>query len=152
MGIRRTRSVHGSGGCAATVAVVATLALGGCADDGSRSGGPRAGEAQKSGAPVTNLRETFLDPDGPWREYLPGAVELTRGLCYYDRPCVEAIDSESVSILRFKTEKQATTAVEAFGSDGHRTGVLAVYFKPGGLSEEQRDRFVDRLEEVDGEG
>ncbi len=81
------------------------------------------------GLPVVDRRDT-----SPQCSELPG--------------CVERVTSESISVLRFETEAQATQYEVAFGDGAHRAGLLVLSYAAARTPEEDRPEYEAVLTEL----
>jgi hypothetical protein len=76
--------------------------------------------------------------------YMPGAHLATEELCGSELPCIQAVDSDTLTMLRFETQQEAAAAASTF-HDARLAGWIVVTFKPGGLSEAERSDFTATL-------
>lgn len=74
--------------------------------------------------------------------YAPGARIATDELCDADRPCIHAVDSDTLTMRRFESAEQAAAAASTLGGDVRLSGWIVVNFEPGRLSEEERGEFM----------
>jgi hypothetical protein len=72
---------------------------------------------------------------------MPGARWATDELCTRDFPCIQAVESATLTMYRFEDRDRAVAAAEAFGENGYLTGWIAVRYEPGALTEWERYDF-----------
>lgn len=84
----------------------------------------------------------WAEPQDSWtRSMMPGAHWATDELCTRDFPCIQAVESETLTMYRFEDREMAVAVAEAFGENGYLTGWIAVRYQPGALTEAQRTDF-----------
>jgi hypothetical protein len=66
----------------------------------------------------------------------------TKELCTRDWPCIQALDSDTLTMRRFEEADQAAAAGPALGGDVRLSGWIVVQFKDGGLSQAERNAFM----------
>jgi hypothetical protein len=85
---------------------------------------------------------TFVDPPDT---YLPGARMATSSLCSDTVPCIQAVDSDTMTLRRFESAEQASATAAMLGGDVRLAGWILVEFKPGALSDEKKSEFLSSL-------
>jgi hypothetical protein len=80
--------------------------------------------------------------DTAWeRQMLPGAHLATEEICDDDLPCIQAVEAETLTMLRFARQEQAAAAAERYGDQAYLNGWIVVRFAPGALTADQRREF-----------
>jgi hypothetical protein len=74
--------------------------------------------------------------------YLPGARIATDELCDADFRCIQALDSETLTMRRFESATEAAAAASMLGGDVRLSGWIVVAFKEGGLTDDERSEFM----------
>ena len=74
--------------------------------------------------------------------YAPGARIATDELCDADFPCIQALDSDTLTMRRFETAPEAAAAASMLGGDVRLSGWIVVTFTDGGLSADERAEFM----------
>lgn len=82
----------------------------------------------------------FVDGTDWQRAMMPGAHDATDEICDADFPCVQAVDSETLILLKFRTKEEAAHVASHYG-DTHLSAWLVVRYNPGGLTAAERTDF-----------
>ncbi len=77
--------------------------------------------------------------------YMPEAEMATEDLCSDMVPCVQAVDSDSLTMRRFESAPQASAIAAMLGGDVRVAGWVLVAFKPGALTDEEKEDFISAL-------
>ena len=89
-----------------------------------------------------DLRQ-WVDPQSAVydREMMPNPRWATRELCGGPLPCIQAVTSDTLTMVRFVDRDDAEAYAEALGEDGYLTGWIVVRYEPDGLTAQQRTGF-----------
>ena len=85
---------------------------------------------------------SYVDRPSP---SMPGARMATEELCDQALPCIQAVDSDTLTMRRFETGWEASAAAAALGGDTRLAGWIVVDFKDPGLDQDQRAEFASVL-------
>ena len=69
---------------------------------------------------------------------LPGGREATSSLCGSSDPCIQAVESDSVTLRRYEHRDEAQVAAARLGGSGHLSGWIVAEYAPEDLSEHER--------------
>lgn len=86
--------------------------------------------------------ESFVEPPD---SSLPGGRIATEDLCSEILPCIQAVDSDTMTLRRFDSAQQASAGAAALGGDVRVAGWILVEFKPGALSDAEKSEFMATL-------
>jgi hypothetical protein len=78
-------------------------------------------------------------------QLMPGARMATEDLCSDTVPCIEAVDSDTLTMPRFESAEQVSAVAAMLGGGVRLAGWIVVEFKPGGLSEDEKRNFAAAL-------
>jgi hypothetical protein len=76
---------------------------------------------------------------------LPGGRIATEDLCTEILPCVQAVDSDAMTLRRFDSAQEASAGAAALGGDVRVAGWILVEFTAGELSEAEKSDFMATL-------
>ncbi len=58
---------------------------------------------------------SLMNPSSGWSFMLEGGYDATDGICDRSVPCVQAVDSPQMLVMRFDTQEQAAMVAERYG-------------------------------------
>jgi hypothetical protein len=90
--------------------------------------------------------EGLLDSSGAAISYMPDARLATEEICDVSTPCVQAVESSTLTLMKFEEEEQAADVAARYGSRGDRSGWSVVFFKGDGISARERMEFMQILD------
>jgi hypothetical protein len=77
---------------------------------------------------------------------MPNARMATDELCDEGLPCVQAVESDTLTMLKFRTKEEAAAVAAAAPGDSHLSGWIVVRYRAAELSEGQREEFEGFLD------
>ena len=81
---------------------------------------------------------------------MPGARWATDELCDAERPCIQAVESDTLTMYRFEDREDAVAASREFAGEAYLSGWIVVRFEPGGLTAAERRECAGYLECING--
>jgi hypothetical protein len=86
--------------------------------------------------------QTFVDSSGL---HLTSGRMATEELCSDMLPCIQAVDSDTMTLRRFESAHEASAGAAALGGNIRLAGWILVEFKAGALSEAEKSDFLSTL-------
>jgi hypothetical protein len=81
----------------------------------------------------------WVQTGDPWTESLmPGARWATDQLCTWEVPCMQAVQSDTLTMYRFADREDAAAAARDWAGEAYLSGWIVVRFAPGGLTAAER--------------
>lgn len=77
---------------------------------------------------------------------MPGARWATDELCGAALPCTQAVQSDTLTMLRFAEREDAVTAARDLAGESYLSGWIVVRFEPRGLTRAERAEFAVSLD------
>ena len=91
--------------------------------------------------------ESWIEAEDAWTQAMaPGAQWATEDLCDADRPCTQAVTSETLTLYRFADRGDAVAAARDFAGEGYLSGWIVIRFEPGMLSQAERWEVAHSLD------
>lgn len=82
---------------------------------------------------------SWAEPRDTWTaELMPGADWATDDLCDEELPCIQAVESDTVTMYRFAERSEAVAMADRLGDGAYLTGWIVLHFVPGGLTSAER--------------
>ena len=85
---------------------------------------------------------SYVDRPSP---SMPGARMATEELCDHALPCIQAVDSDMLTMRRFGTGWEVSAAAAALGGDTRLAGWIVVDVKDPGFDQDPRAEFASVL-------
>ena len=77
---------------------------------------------------------------------MPGARWATEEVCDADLPCIQAVQSETLTMFRFDDREDAVAVAREFAGEAYLSGWIVVHFERDGLTAEERREFAYTLD------
>ena len=89
----------------------------------------------------------WVQPGDPWTEsMMPGTQWATDQLCGPELPCIQAVESDTLTMYRFAEREDAVAAARSFAGEAYLSGWIVVRFEPDGLTAAERREFAGSLD------
>lgn len=89
----------------------------------------------------------WVQPGDPWTDsMMPGARLATDQLCTSELPCIQAVESDTLTMYRFDEREDAVAAARSFAGEAYQSGWIVVRFEPDGLTAAERREFAGSLD------
>ena len=105
-----------------------------------------SGELAYGGRKHIDLESYVEDQSSYDRSVMPGARWATDELCDAERPCIQAVESDTLTMYRFEDREDAVAASREFAGEAYLSGWIVVRFEPGGLTAAERREFAGSLD------
>jgi hypothetical protein len=84
--------------------------------------------------------------DAYTQQIVPNARWATDELCGDARPCIQAVQADTLTMYRFAEQEDALATAREFAGEAYLSGWIVVRFEPGKLTKEQRWDFATTLD------
>lgn len=91
--------------------------------------------------------DPYVEEGDTWtRSVMPGARWATDEVCDAELPCIQAAQSDTLTMYRFEDREDAVAASRMFAGEAYLSGWIVVRFEAGGLSAAERREFASYLD------
>jgi hypothetical protein len=89
----------------------------------------------------------WVGAEDAWTQsMMPGARWATDELCGADRPCRQAVQSDTLTMYRFAEREDAVAAARDFAGEAYLSGWIVIRFELGKLTQAERAEFAAALD------
>lgn len=89
----------------------------------------------------------WVEREDAWTErMMPNARWATEELCGPELPCMQAVQSDTLTMYRFDDREDAVAAARDLAGEAHLSGWIVVRFAPGALTAAERREFAYSLD------
>ena len=91
--------------------------------------------------------DRWVGAEDAWTQsMMPGARRATDELCDADFPCIQAVQSDTLTMYRFADREDAVAAAREFAGEAYLSGWIVIRFESGGLTAAKRREFAASLD------